>query len=242
METSCSLSSVPAEIFEFVCSYLSFSDISRLELSGKALRSKIEDSRVWRKQVERFNSKFDYKLVQQMIDYTKQNDVNSKYYKIILGMIAHTRKAEMLLEDRERTYRDQIKTEFDNISAQDNAFSSKTFNVWLTKVVKICLQEELVKAKIQQILSYSDEVTFAKTAAGTSTPPPAATATRVASVFQTEDPDVTEQIQKFAHWIEERIAPTEAEVLLCAKTKAAAIMQQVHHQFTESDDHEQLPD
>ena len=27
-----------------------------------------------------------------------------------------------------------------------------------------------------------------------------------------------------------------------AKTKAAAIMQQVHHQFTESDDHEQLPD
>ena len=235
-----SFSSVPAEIFEYVCSFLSFSDIGRLELSGKSMSNKIEDSRVWRKQVERFNCKFDYKLVQQMLDYTKQNEVNLKYYKIILGMTGNIRKAEMLLEDRERIYREQIKTEFEKIASQENALNSKSFNVWMTKVVKICLQEELVKAKILQILSYSDEVSFLKTAAGTSAPQPAATDTRVASVFQSEDPDVTDQIQTFAHWIEERIAPTEAEVILCAKTKAAAILQQVHLHFSESDDQDQI--
>ena len=84
MENSC-WSGVPSEIFELICSHLSFCDIANLELSSTMLRRKIEESRVWRKQAERFNRKFKYKFIEQMLDYTKHNDVNRKYIKIIIG-------------------------------------------------------------------------------------------------------------------------------------------------------------
>ena len=80
-----SLASIPTEIFELVCSHLSFQDIANLERTGKALKRKIENGRVWRKQAERINRKFDYKLIKQMIEYTRCNQVSQKYLKIIIG-------------------------------------------------------------------------------------------------------------------------------------------------------------
>ena len=80
-----SLASIPTEIFELVCSHLSFQDIANLERTGKALKRKIEHGRVWRKQAERINRKFDYKLIKQMIEYTRCNQVSQKYLKIIIG-------------------------------------------------------------------------------------------------------------------------------------------------------------
>ena len=80
-----SISCLLTEIFELVCSYLSFCDIGRLELSNKVLRNKIGDSRVWRKQAERFNKKFNYKMIGQLLDYTQRHNVNPKYFKIIIG-------------------------------------------------------------------------------------------------------------------------------------------------------------
>ena len=85
MEQNSCWSGVPSEIFELICSHLSLSDIAHLELSSALLRNKIGESRVWRKQAERFNRKFKYKLIEQMLDYTKQHDVNGKYFKIIIG-------------------------------------------------------------------------------------------------------------------------------------------------------------
>ena len=80
-----SLASIPTEIFELVCSHLSFQDIANLERTGKALKRKIENGRVWRKQAERINRIFDYKLIKQMLDYTRCNQVSQKYLKIIIG-------------------------------------------------------------------------------------------------------------------------------------------------------------
>ena len=79
------LSGVPSEIFELICSHLSFRDIAHLELSSALLRKKVEESLVWRRQAEMFNRKFKYTLIQQMLDYTKQHDVSKKYFKIIIG-------------------------------------------------------------------------------------------------------------------------------------------------------------
>ena len=78
-------SGVPSEIFELICSHLSVLDIAHLELANVLLRKKIEESRVWRKRAERFNRKFKFKLIEQMLDYTKHHDVHRKYYKIIIG-------------------------------------------------------------------------------------------------------------------------------------------------------------
>ena len=85
MENSC-WSGVPSEIFELICSHLSLSDIANLELSCVLLRKKMEESRVWRKQAERFTRQFKYKFIEQMLDYTKHHDVNRKYFKIMMGV------------------------------------------------------------------------------------------------------------------------------------------------------------
>ena len=84
MENSC-WSGVPSEIFELICSHLTVLDIAHLELSSALLRKKTEESRVWRRQVERFNRKFKYKLIEEMLDYTQHHDVDRKYIKIIIG-------------------------------------------------------------------------------------------------------------------------------------------------------------
>ena len=94
-------------------------------------------------------------------------------------------------------------------------------------------------AKKKQILTFNDDLTINKESQGGQAElvEPVLSETRMAAVFNSEDPDVTLHIQNFASWIEERIAPTEDEVMLCARNKAGEIMEQVHQVFIEN----QLP-
>ena len=148
-------------------------------------------------------------------------------------MMGHLRKAMNILQEKKKIFRGQANAELDQARAQGIASTTRGVNIWLTKIVKIFVQEELVKAKIKQLLAYNDEVTFAQEASDS----PTVSESKVASVFEREDPEVTGHIQTFAFWIEERISPTEDEVMLCAKSKAAVIMDQIQHVFIEN----QLP-
>ena len=133
-----------------------------------------------------------------------------------------------MLESKEKSFRQEAKAELDKARAEGEggfAFNRRRMDQWLTGLVKIRVQEELVKAKTNQILTYSDELSVSQ--------PVSLTETRLSPLFQSEDPDVTEEIENFTTWIEERIAPTEEEVAIVARKKAGDILAEVHDVFLE---------
>ena len=138
------------------------------------------------------------------------------------------KKALRVLENKEKTFREQAKAELDKARVEGFAFNRRRMDHWLTGFVKVRVQEELVKAKACQILSYSDELTFSQPTSLT------LTETHLAPLFESEDPDVTEEIERFSIWIENRIAPTEEEVAVVAKKKAEGILAEVHDVFLEN--------
>merc|ERR1719219_3185025 len=136
-------------------------------------------------------------------------------------------KALKVLETREKSFRNQAAAEMDKALFERFAFTNKRrFDIWLNGFVKIRVQEELVKAKTSQIRSYSDELTLSQSAS--------LTEACLAPLFQSEDPDVTEEIERFSTWIERRIAPSEEEVAVVAKKKVEEIIAHVHDLYQEN--------
>lgn len=137
--------------------------------------------------------------------------------------MGNLRKALQVLENKENTFRDQARAELDKARLEGFAFNRRKMDLWLTGLVKVRVQEELVKAKTTQILTFSDELTFSQPVN-----------LKLSPLFESEDPEVTEEIERFSTWIEERIAPTEEEVAVVAKKKAEGILAEVHDVFIEN--------
>ena len=140
--------------------------------------------------------------------------------------MGNLRKALRLLENKENTFREQARAELGKARLEGFAFNRRRMDQWLTGLVKVRVQEELVKAKANQILTFSDQLTFSQ--------PVKLTETRLSPLFESEDPDVTEEIERFSTWIENRIAPTEEEVAVVAKNKAEGILEEAHDVFLEN--------
>ena len=138
-------------------------------------------------------------------------------------MMGNLRKALQVLKNKENTFRVQARAELDKARLEGFAFNRRKMDLWLTGLVKVRVQEELVKAKTTQILTFSDELTFSQPVN-----------LKLSPLFESEDPEVTEEIEKFSTWIEERIAPTEEEVAVVAKRKAEGIMEEVYDVFIEN--------
>ena len=82
-----------------------------------------------------------------------------------LGMMGNLKKALRVLESKEKTFRQEAKAELDKARAEGEggfAFNRRRMDQWLTGLVKIRVQEELVKAKTNQILTYSDELSVSQ--------------------------------------------------------------------------------
>ena len=144
------------------------------------------------------------------------------HFKLLIGMMGLLKKAVGVLESKEKTFRVKAGAELDKARVERFAFNQRRMEVWLTGFVKIRVQEELVKAKTSQILTFSDELCLS---------PPASlalTEARLSPLFDSEDPDVTEEIERFSTWIEERIAPTEDEVTVVARKKADGFLVEVY--------------
>ena len=139
-------------------------------------------------------------------------------------MMGNLMKALRVLENKEKTFREQARSEMEKARVEGFAFNRRKMDHWLTGLVKVRVQEELVKAKTSQILTFSDQLTFSQPAS----------MTHLSPLFESEDPDVTEEIQRFSSWIENRIAPTEEEVAVVAKKKAEGILSEVHDVFLEN--------
>ena len=142
--------------------------------------------------------------------------------------MGNLKKALRVLESKEKSFRQEAKAELDKARAEGEGgfaggFNRRKMDQWLTGLVKIRVQEELVKAKTSQILTYSDQLPVSQ--------PVSLTEDRLSPLFHSEDPDVSKEIEGFSTWIEERIAPTEEEVAVVARKKAGDILAEVHDVF-----------
>ena len=145
-------------------------------------------------------------------------------------MMGHLKKALRVLDNKEKVFREQAKAELDKARGERFAFNKRRMDLWLTGWVQVRVQEELVKAKTRQILTYSDQLSLSPT------PSLALTESRLSLLFESEDPGVTEEIERFSTWIEERIAPTEEEVTVVAMKKADGFLAEVHDVFLDFHD------
>ena len=151
-------------------------------------------------------------------------------------MMGHLKKALRVLDNKEKVFREQAKAELDKARGERFAFNKRRMDLWLTGWVQVRVQEELVKAKTRQILTYSDQLSLSPTASL------AVTETRLSLLFESEDPGVTEEIERFSTWIEDRIAPTEEEVTVVAMKKADGFLAEVHDVFLDFHDFQDFQD
>lgn len=220
---------VPCEIIEQICSYLALFDIARLEQSNKRLRSTIQETRVWRLVAARLHKKFNYPLIGNMLTYMKKtNIVEGKYFKIIIGMMAHTKKIVGDLEKAAKQYKTDGELEMEKYQNQDQANQTgRQFNLWLRRMVKLFIQEELMRAKMHQILSYNETLVIKKD--DDLETENKISETRISELFQEEDPDVIAHITHYEDWIRSVYKPTDAEVMYCAQTKSHHFLDTIRH-------------
>jgi len=220
---------VPCEILEHICSYIALFDISRLERCNKNLRGTIRETRVWKKEAERLHEKFRYPLVGEMLNYTKKNNIaEGKNFKIIIGLMAHTKKIVGELERAAKQYKADGEQEMEKYQNQDQANQTgRQFNLWLRRMVKLFIQEELMRAKMHQILSYNENLIIKKEDDPEDDIKIAET--RISEFFQEEDPDVMKQIREYEDWIRSVYKPSDEEVMYCAQTKSHHFLDTIRH-------------
>jgi len=188
---------VPCEIIEQICSYLPLFDIARLEQTNKKLRSSIQETRVWRLIAERFSKKYPYPLTRDMLEYMKKNNiVEGKYFKIVIGMTAHTKKIVGDLERAAKQYKTDGELEMEKYQNQDQANQTdRQFNLWLRRMVKLFIQEELMRSKMQQILNYNETLVIKKE--DDVETENKISEVRIKELFAEEDPEVVANIRQY---------------------------------------------
>jgi len=220
---------LPCEIIEQICSYLDFFGIARLEETNKKLRSTIQETRVWRRITGRLHKKFNFPLTGEMMAYMKKNNiVEGKYFKIVIGVTAHTKKIVGDLEKAAKQYKTDGELEMEKYQNQDQANQTdRQFNLWLRRMVKLFIQEELMRAKMQQILNYNESLVIKKDEeiVGENKISEA----RISALFEEEDPNVGGHITRYEGWIKSVYKPTDAEVMYCAQAKSHHFLDTIRH-------------
>lgn len=221
---------VPCEIIEHICSYLHIFDIQRLEQTNKKLRQTMKETRVWRRVAGRLHKKFNYPLISEMMEYMKKNNiVESKYFKILIGMTVYTRTMVVELERAAKQYKTDGELEMEKYQNQDQENrTGRQFNLWLRRMVKLFIQEELMRAKMKQILNYNETLIILKDDDDLETENKISEE-RVKEFFAEEDPDVIAQITCYEDWIKRVYKPTDEEVMYCAQTKSHHFLDTIRH-------------
>ena len=242
MESVTTIQNIPLEIFDLICNFLSMFDIVKLEQTSKTVKDRIEQSLIWKKEADRFQRRFKFKLTEKIILELKKknlcNTANSKFYKIIIGISGHLRKAMKLLESKENKLSEDVKKEVDTyVSNFDESAQLLPVHQWIRKVLKLFLEIELVKKKKIQILTFQDTFQVQKEEedpASESIDVEMIETSKINDLLEQPDPNVNEEIVKFGSWTESKIQPTENEIMLIAKSKASSIMNKLQQRFIEA--------
>ena len=132
--------------------------------------------------------------------------------------MAHTKKIVGELERAAKQYKADGEQEMEKYQNQDQANQTgRQFNLWLRRMVKLFIQEELMRAKMHQILSYNENLIIKKEDDPEDDIKIAET--RISEFFQEEDPDVMKQIRKYEDWIRSVYKPSDEEVMYCVQTR-----------------------
>jgi len=242
MESSTTIQNVPLEIFDLICNFLSIFDIAKLEQTSKTVKDRIEQSLIWKKEADRFQRRFKFKLTEKMILELKKknlcNITNNKFYKIIIGISGHLRKAMKLLETKETKLSEDVNQEVDTyVSNFDESAQLLPVHQWIRKVLKLFLEIELVKKKKIQILTFQDTFQVQKedeVPVNESNDMEMVETSKINDLLEQPDPNIDEEIVKFGSWTESKIQPTENEIMLIAKSKASSIMNKLQQRFIEA--------
>jgi len=216
-----SLLGLPSEIIEHICSYLSLFDVAKLEQTNKKMLQTIQGVRVWKRVAERFGRKFNYPLVRALLKHMKENDITDvKYYKIVIGITAHSKKIVGDLERAANQYKSDGEQEMEKYQEERNRahLTSKQFNLWLRRMVKLFIQEDLMRAKVKQILTFNTELIL--TDEDEILEEQVVDKEKIVDFFEDESPDVVLHIKRFEDWIRRLYRPTDDEVRQCAQTRS----------------------
>merc|ERR1719312_1664505 len=93
-------------------------------------------------------------------------------------------------------------------------------------MVKLFIQEELMRSKMQQILNYNETLVIKKDDVETENK---ISEVRIRELFADEDPDVVANIRHYEDWIRSVYKPTDAEVMYCAQTKSHHFLDTIRH-------------
>ena len=243
MESTTTLVNVPLEIFDLICNYLSMFDIAKLEQTSRSVKERIEQSLIWKKETERFQRRFRFKLTEKMSMELKNKNLcyinSSKFYKIIIGISGHLRKAMKHLEVKEKKLSDEVKKEVDTyiFNLQNHHQPNEVpVHQWIKKALKLYLEIEVVKGKRVQILTFQDTFQVQNEEvpdANESINMEMIDNSKINELLEKPDPNITEEISRFGSWTETKIQPTEDEIMLLAKSKATSIMDKIQARFIE---------
>ena len=179
----------------------------------------LQGVKVWKRVAERFGRKFNYPLVRALLNHMKENDITDvKYYKIVIGITAHSKKFVGDLETAANQYKSDGELEMEKYQEERNRahLTSRKFNLWLRRMVKLFIQEDLMRAKVKQILTFNTELIL--TDEDEILEEQVVDKEKIVDFFEDESPDVVLHIKRFEDWIRRLYTPTDDEVRQLART------------------------
>lgn len=246
------LLALPSELLEHICSYLALFDIARLEQVCKATKTSLqEETRVWRRETERLQRCFRCPLARTMLKYMKEKQISDyRYFKIMIGIMAHTKVVVADLEKMALEYKSAGEQEMDNYrNTNPSEMTGRRFSLWFKRIVRVFIQEELMRAKIEQVLGYTDvmdvrddrvrdgeeEVNEAgdeverveKEISPAKVDCLNVVEERVAQMFAENPPEVMQKIREYEAWIWQVKKPSNEEILKCAQIKSGPAIKTV---------------
>jgi len=231
------LAELPVEILEHVCSFMAIVDVAKLEKVSLRLRSVIGQTRAWRHKAEKVSARFEYPLGRALLKYVKASGLSdsSRHYKVIIGVLAQTKRYISDLEKAGEVYKEGGKKELDKYRMQRDLGINQTgrgFNIWMKKVVKFYIQEELMKAKVVQISHHQEELRL-------DGGPNEVLKESLPSFFPDNPEDKTEgsvdkdcyyvqdRIKEYLDWVQGVIHPTDKEVQDALVKKSHEILDRI---------------
>lgn len=231
MDAPVSLVKLPTEILEAVCSFLNIFHICNMELVSVGLRERLHSTRVWRREAERLAARFQHPLANGLLECARRRELGDRrHFKVMIGVMAQTKRFAADLERAAKQYRGQGSRELEKFRQQQHLAINQTgrgFNMWLKRVVKLYIQEELMVAKVAQVMHYREEISLEEG------PWQQVPEERLGDFLPEcesavlEGRHVNDRIRDYVIWVRGVLQPTDQEVQLALQVKSHVILDRI---------------
>jgi hypothetical protein len=138
-----SITSLPTELLELVCSFLNARDITKVEAVCRHLRARLREGRVWKAHAERFTLRLRSPVCAALVHYAKKHNLEGRQYKTSTGIAAERQRS--VVEGREacqkygEARRDE-ETKYRTHKLLGVNQTGRGFNMWLKNIMKVSIQ------------------------------------------------------------------------------------------------------